>query len=140
LSKTEDGQEEEDDTLEEDSSDSLLVADRSSTLDIRLSPSKGDEQTHVETDLTVCEVSVDAETRSETEREIGKETHGKSSDKSDTGSSDDVISPEFLFTKVVVDVGDTDGVVWRTVTDTRSSSVGENGCVDTDDLNRQPIM
>ena len=96
--------------------------------------------TYVETDLTVCEISIDTETRSETKREIGKETHGKSSDKSDTGSSDDVVSPEFLFTKVVVDVGNTDGVVWRTVTDTWSSSVRENGCVDTDDLICQPTM
>ena len=68
LSETENGKSKEDESLEEDSSDSLLVADRSSTLDIRLSPSKGDEQTHVETDLTVCEISVDTETRSETER------------------------------------------------------------------------
>ena len=92
------------------------------------------KNTHVETDLTVCEISVDTETRSETEREIGKETHCESSDKSDTGGSDDVVSPEFLFTEVVVGVGDTDGVVWRTVTYTWSPSVGENGCVYTDDL------
>jgi hypothetical protein len=90
--------------------------------------------THVETDLTVCEISVHTETRSEAEGEIGKETHCESSDKSNTGGSDDVISPEFLFTKVVIGVGDADGVVWRTVTYTWSSSVGENRCVDTDDL------
>ena len=89
---------------------------------------------HVETDLTVCEISVDTETRSETEGEIGKETHGESSDKSDTRGSDDVISSQFLFTKVVIGVGDTDGVVWRTVTYTWSSSVGKDRSVDTDDL------
>jgi hypothetical protein len=92
LSKTKDSQEEEDDTLKEDSSDSLLVADRSSTLLISSSPSVN-KDTHVETDLTVCEISIDTETRSETEREIGKETHCESSDKSDTGGSDDVVSP-----------------------------------------------
>jgi len=139
LSKTKDSQKEEDDTLEKDSSNGLLVADGSGSLYISSSP-QVDRKTHVETNLTVCEVSVDTETRSETEREIGKETHGKGSDKSDTGSSDDVVSPEFLFTKVVVDVGDTDGVVWRAVTDAWSSSVRENGCVDTDDLSCQPTV
>ena len=96
--------------------------------------------THIESDLTVCKVGIHTETRGKTEGQVGKEAHGKSSDKSDTGSSDDVVSPEFLFTKVVVDVGNTDGVVWRTVTDTWSSSVRENGCVDTDDLICQPTM
>jgi hypothetical protein len=93
LTETKDSQEEEDDTFEEDSGNSLLVADRSGTLYISSSPSMDDRNTHVETDLTVCEISIDTETRSETEGEIGKETHRESSDKSDTRSSDDVISP-----------------------------------------------
>jgi hypothetical protein len=101
---------------------------------------KNDNLTHVETDLTVCEISVDTETRSETEREIGKETHCESSDKSDTRGSDDVISSQFLLAKVVVDVCDTDWVVWGTCTDTWSSSVGEDGSVDTDNLSCQPTL
>jgi len=102
-------------------------------------PKKRENLAHVETDLTVCEIGVDTETRSETEREIGKETHCESSDESDTRGSDDVISSQFLLAKVVVDVCDTDWVVWGTCTHTWSSSVGEDGSVDTDDLSNQPI-
>ena len=101
---------------------------------------KNDNLTHVETDLTVSEISVDTETRSETEREIGKETHCECSDKSDARGSDDVISSQFLLAKVVVDVCDTDWVVWGTGTDTWSSSVGEDGSVDTDSLSCQPTL
>jgi hypothetical protein len=67
LTETKDSQEEEDDTFEEDSGNSLLVADRSGTLFISSNPLMDDRNTHVETDLTVCEISIDTETRSETE-------------------------------------------------------------------------
>jgi hypothetical protein len=92
--------------------------------------------THVETNLTVCEICVHTKTRSETERKIGKKTHCKGSDKSDTRRGDNVISPELLLTKVVVEVGDTDGVIWSAVADTRPSSIRQNSRVDTDNLHR----
>lgn len=95
--------------------------------------------THVEPDLTVGKVGVDTETWSETEGQVGKKTHSERGDESNAGGSDDIVSPELLLAQVVVEVGNTDGVVGGTVADTWPSSVRQDRRVDTDDLGkRQP--
>lgn len=74
------------------------------------------------------------ETWSETEGHVGKKTHEESSNQGNGRSGRDVVPSQLVLAQIVRLVGGTDGVRGRRVADTWSSTIRQDGRVDTDNL------
>jgi len=75
-----------------------------------------------------------SKTWSQTQWQVPKETHAEGGDKGDSRGSYDIVPPQFVLADVVSGIGSADRVVCSASADTWSTSVREDGSVDTDDL------
>jgi len=66
--------------------------------------------------------------------QVCKQSHQERRNQRYSRRRGDVVSPQIVLAQVVIEVVGADGVVRRRRADTWTSGVGQDGCIDTDDL------